>query len=194
MTNATVTGVAAWAHISKPSKESTIEYKGRKSTIPSRYSIDVFLSDDSAAKLKKAGFAVKNAKADVSGIPNSAGKPFLQVKKPAEYKSGDATQPPICVDSQLDEYKGLIGNGSKVVVKFKAVEYEIMGREGISARLEAVQVTELVSYSASGGTEGFEKVKGGFKASDAPVVEEEAPTPPVGLDAIAEAKPQDLEF
>lgn len=193
MTAITITGVAAWSHISKPSKEQNIEVKGHKKTIPSKYSIDVFLSADDANKLNKKGFNVKKAKKEVPGIENAIGKPYLQVKKPAVYKSGDATKPPVCVDTSLNPYTGLIGNGSQVNVKVDPFEYEIMGREGIAARLLGVQVVDLVEHKSSGAATGGFDVVEGFKAESVSTPTEKESSSPDTLDTLA-ATVDDLEF
>lgn len=159
-----VTGIATWAHIQAPSKELTFEKKGKKTTIPSRYSIDVILSKEDAKELHSKGYNVKKVKNEIPGLPDSVGQPFINIKKAATYKDGAPVKPPKCVDAKKRDFTGLIGNGSTVNVIFDEVPYELMGKEGISCRLKAVQVLKLVSIERDGldeldEEEGFEAPK-----------------------------------
>jgi len=91
------------------------------------------------------------------------------VKRKVRRKGGGVNRPPSLVDSDLKPmFNTLIGNGSKVNVRFDTYDWEFGGKAGTGADLVGVQVTELVPYgtnSAASDT-GFEAVSGGYSSSD----------------------------
>lgn len=150
-----LTGIAVWAHTSKPKAARTHEGK----TYPAIYAIDIFIEQKEARKMKKEGFNVKKVTQDIKGIEGAIGKYTLTIKKNAYYE-GNPNKPPIVVDSQLKPYTGLIGNGSKVSVVFAAKEWTGFGTTGIAAGLRKIQVIDLVEYDADEDLEEFGEVEG----------------------------------
>lgn len=155
-----LTGIASWAFLTKP-KAST---KFKNGIIPSMYTVNLMLDVKTAKKLKAEGFNVKKNTVEIPGIENAVGKPYLQIKKGAEYE-GKPTKPPEVFDSKLQPFTGLIGNGSKISVIFAAREWESMGQTGTAASLRKVQVLELVEYGSDEDLESFEEEDGGFVTS-----------------------------
>lgn len=135
------TGTAMWAFTKNP--DSKFEPCWR---------INVLLSDEEANKLKELGLKIKR---------NDDGIFEFRLKRNVERKKGTGkNDPPKVVDAQLNPFDGLIGNGSKVNVKFGLYSWEFKGKKGISADLQAVQVLDLVPYvSSESEEEEFEVVE-----------------------------------
>ena len=53
----------------------------------------------------------------------------------------------------------MIGNGSDINVLYSTYDWEFKGRQGTSADLKSIQVTNLIPFS-SGTEEEFEEVEG----------------------------------
>lgn len=151
-----LTGIAAWAFLTKPKPAS--KYKGKP--IPASYAVNLLLDVQTAKKLHKEGFNVKKVKEEIPGIPDAEGQYYLTIKKPADHK-GTPTTPPEIVDAQLNPFSGLIGNGSKITVVFAAKEWEMeLGQTvatGIAAKLRKVQVLDLVEYGGKEEEEDLEE-------------------------------------
>ena len=150
---AVISGTAFWASIAHPN--TTFDEDGV-------WTIDVGMLDTSSKKLVKSlGLSLKD-KGDDRGE-------FVTVKRKVRRKGGGVNRPPSLVDSDLKPmFNTLIGNGSKVNVRFDTYDWEFGGKAGTGADLVGVQVTELVPYgtnSAASDT-GFEAVSGGYSSSD----------------------------
>lgn len=183
-----LTGIAAWAFLTKP-KPAT---KTKKGIIDSMYTVNLILDVKTAKKLKADGFNIKRIQKEVPGIDNAVGKPFIQIKKPAEY-DGTPTTPPEVVDSQLKPFTGLIGNGSKISVVFAAKEWEGFGTTGIAAKLRKAQILDLVSYIEDEDLEEFE-VTQGFVSEDAVAISATAEVKEVADDGDIFDGDDDLDF
>lgn len=150
-----VSGISAYAFLREPSKEKKLD----NGIIPSQYSINLILDIKTAKLLKAEGLNVKKVKKEIPGIEGAVGKHFLMIKKAATYKD-IPTSPIDVVDSELQPFKGLVGNGSKVNVVFAAKEWEAFGTSGVAAKLRKVQIIDLVEYSPKEDLEEFEKEDG----------------------------------
>lgn len=145
-------GICAWAHVQKSCGERTVEIKegprkGKTFTSKDEYRLDLFIEPKIAKQLKEKGYRVKVAKKEVSGIPDSAGKPFIKINKPPKDKNGNPLPKPQVFDIHGDELTCLIGNGSKVEVQYQEYEYVgFTGEVAISCRLEKIMVIDLVSF------------------------------------------------
>ena len=108
--------------------------------------------------IKKDGLSIKN-KGDERGD-------FITIKRKVRRKDGSLNRAPDLVDGQKRTMTNtLIGNGSKVNVHYTTYEWEFKGRQGVSADLRAVQVTELVPYNTE-ADEAFDVVDGGFVSEE----------------------------
>jgi len=115
------------------------------------WSIDVTLDDANKAIVENHGLTVKNKDDDRGN--------FVTIKRKVMKKDGSKRPAPSVLDSQNNSWDGkLVGNGSKVNVKFLPYEWQYAGKAGTSADLLAVQVTDLVEYNK----EDFEAVDGGY--------------------------------
>lgn len=152
-----VSGVAAWPFVTRP--------RAARDNMPAVYTLDLLLDIETAKKLKGLGLKIDKVKEDIPGIEDSKGKPFLRLKRKVKLADGTELGPPEVVDAAVKPYSGIVGNGSKVNVIFKAREWKSPLGSGVSADLYKVQITELVEYkgSSEAGVESFEAVGEGIK-------------------------------
>lgn len=151
-----LTGIAIWAYLTRPKPES--KYKSK--IIPACYTLDLIIDMKIAKKLKAEGYNIKKIKeTDNEAMQDYIGKPFINIKKRAEYEGKDLA-PPELVDSKKKPFNGIVGNGSKVNVVFAAKEWEDdrdNNKIKIAAKLRKVQVLDLVSHES---LEEFEEEEG----------------------------------
>jgi hypothetical protein len=137
------------------------------------WSIDVSnLTKETRDELKKLGLskAIKNKDDD---------REFFITLRRNEIQADKSTRndPPEAVDSQNNSFKGAIGNGSDVKVRFRTYDYsgtndEGQSFEGTSAELLKIQVIDLVPYETDekedfeSMEDDFEVVDGGFVATE----------------------------
>ena len=138
-----VEGTAYWAAVVAPN-----------TTFEPQWKIDVALD---AAGIEQVngieGVVIKN-KDDERGD-------FISLKRNVEDRSGNKKPAPKVIDSQNNAWDDkLIGNGSKVCVKFHTYPYNYRGKSGISAELDAVQVIDLVEYNSADS--GFQARENGY--------------------------------
>lgn len=92
-------------------------------------------------------------------------RPFFKSKK----DGSKITQRPKVLDAQLKPMGELIGKGSDVKVNFKVVPYNTPMAMGLTLRLVAVQVINLVSVNDGGSEDhGFAVVEEGFSSTQEP--------------------------
>lgn len=177
----TPTGNALWAKVTEPQSNkfnptpmysmslifTPEEAEGFKSQMQDL--LDSFY-DETFAEIKP-GKQKTLAKADLfrdaeDKDGNLTGNLELRTKQFAKDFKGNEQRMPIVDSSGKDITDGcpLVGNGSRVRAKvFPKVYYMASTNTcGISFRLNAVQILELVEYGNSGG--GFEAVEGGYVA------------------------------
>jgi len=120
-------GEAKWAKVREPDPK----YKN--------YSIDLKLEGESLDLFDKFGLQLKVRK-------DENGDPWVTFRRPVEkLVKGELVQyspPAVFLGDEIYPAPGLIGNGSKVVVK--VIVYDT--KKGRGHRLEAVKVTDLVAY------------------------------------------------
>jgi len=126
--NYTVSGTAYWPSLTTPNVKYEPAWK-----------IDVGnLEAGTIKSLKEIGLKL-NKKDD----PNDTRGTYLSLKRKVMRANGEKRFPPKVVDSQNNPWNGsLIGNGSKVNVKFHVYK----NTYGTFAELDSVQVVELVEY------------------------------------------------
>ena len=157
------------------------------------FSVNLRLSAEDGAKLvekleaKLDGFhaeevkrlrkpSVKKANLPYTEVHDDDGNPTgefdfkFKLKHNVTTRTGKSwTQRPKLIDSQLKGFTGpVIGGGSKLVIQFAPQTYytPTMGC-GITLRLNAVQVVELVEYQSNGAAGfGFTAKEDGYKAPE----------------------------
>ena len=104
-------------------------------------------------------------------IPNTW---VFKAAKPGGYKDKDGNvqnlPAPVVVDANVKVVKGVrIGSGSRVKVSVELRPYVMPATEkyGVSARLNGVQIIELVEYSGGGDPNSMFSKEEGFTADDA---------------------------
>jgi|TARA_R110000787_G_scaffold89609_4_gene189567 hypothetical protein len=153
-----LSGVAYWASVINPNTK-----------FDPKWQIDVCLSDkDAEYAEKKIGLIVKTGKDD-----NDERGKFVTIKRNCVSGKGNDIPPPVIVDSQNQPWDGsLIGNGSKVNVKFKTYDWNYAGKSGIGTDLQKVQVVDLVEYDDG---DDFEAVDGGYTVPQKDMLDDEIP-------------------
>tara|TARA_R100000008_G_C3563913_1_gene157943 strand:+ start:442 stop:873 length:432 start_codon:yes stop_codon:yes gene_type:complete len=137
-------GIANWASITTPN--TRFEHK---------YCIDVVLDDATAQELRSQGYNIKD-KDD---------GPTITVSRKVNGPNGMVRKPPTLMDAQKQTLDCLVGNGSKVKVQARPWEITRNGQDFKGLELQAVQVIDLVSYSAGDGDE-FDVIEGDEKEVD----------------------------
>lgn len=147
-----VTGKAAWSYLTKPKPAGSFDGV----PIPSMYTLNVIMDKAEAQRLMKEskeiqepGLNIKKVEKDIPGIENAIGMYSLQIKKYAQYEGTDLPAPHL-VDSQKNAIDVIVGNGSTVNVLFAAKGYKKGANKGVTAKLRAVQVIDLVEYEPDG--------------------------------------------
>jgi hypothetical protein len=127
-----ISGEAHWASLINPNTKFEPSWQ-----------IDVTVDEDTKEELEALGLDVKH-KEEYGD--------YIKLKRKCVTRKGDERDAPTIVDSKRNPWNGaLIGNGSKVNVKFHAFDYNYNGKTGVSAELDSVQVVELVSYGEDFG-------------------------------------------
>jgi hypothetical protein len=145
-----ITGKAYWASITTPNKTFDID---------GVWTLDVCNLDKKNIEMVKAdGLTIKN-KGDDRGD-------FVTIKRKVKRKDGNENLAPIVVDAQKRPLiNTLVGNGSVVKVLYSTYDWEFKGRNGTSADLRSVMITDLVPYEA-GPKEDFDVVKDGYTSNE----------------------------
>jgi len=101
---------------------------------------------------------------------NLTGNLVIKTKQYGKSMKGDVMPMPISDASGkvIPDFKTLVANGSKVRAKVYPKPYHMASTNsvGISLRLNAVQIVELIPYEQAGG--GFGSVDGGYTAPEQP--------------------------
>ncbi len=127
---------------------------------------DLFKEINGKAKVARDGIPYKEEVDWDTKEPT--GLVTIKFKRKETSNKGNIIPPPLVIDSQRNPWPAdtLIGNGSKVKIKFSAYGWDAVtgaGR-GLSLWLEALQVIDLVPYEARDMAEGFDDVEGGYVA------------------------------
>jgi hypothetical protein len=118
------------------------------------FSIDIECDAQTLADLQEQGLSSKKKLKETDD-----GRTFLTFKRPTMSKQGKELSPVAVVGPDLMPVSELIGNESLVKVKVDLIPYSNKFGTGHVARLVAVQVLDLVAYSAQSSTlEGFTAV------------------------------------
>ena len=128
-----IEGTAMWASIKSPNTK-----------YEPKYTIDLVVDNKTAQDLDKQGFSVKFDKPE---------GPTINIKRKVNGPSGMIRKAPKLIDKNKQEMDCAVGNGSKVRVQANPWEVEMNGNNYKGLELQAVQVVELVQYSAGDGDE-----------------------------------------
>ena len=110
-----------------------------------RWEIEAELDSEQAAFFADKGCRIKE----------DDGVSLLRFKRNVGGKRKDGTtyqlDPPTVVDAAKQPLTGQVGNGSLVNIAYELNNWTVAGNSGVSARLNAVQVLELVEFNGGGG-------------------------------------------
>lgn len=131
----TLDGIAYWAHIQSPDMHTTKRFNA-----PLAYHITLGLDEENAEKARSYGLTVKEP---TEYVPY----PHVKIKRNVKDTNNPSASKPDVVDSMQRSVPTdiLVGNGSKVRVKFATFWYDF-GKGGVGAALLKVQVLDLVKY------------------------------------------------
>jgi hypothetical protein len=124
-----VDGVAYWASVTSPN-----------TTYEPVYTINLVVDEETADKFRSAGHTVKDKEEG----------PTIVFKRKVHGPNGMIRNAPKLIDRFKHEMDCQIGNGSTVRVQYKEWESNRQGKLWKGLDLQAVQVVDLVSYSARG--------------------------------------------
>lgn len=139
------------------------------------YKVDVVVDRETKTKLEGLGLkplpAPKKSEKDYNDYDKlkSDGLVF-RFKRKAVFSDNTVNKPPLVVDASTKPMTDIIGNGSKVKVRFSLFNYTNHGG-GTTAILKAIQVLDLVEYVPVGSSEGGFQVEEGFVSKTKVVVE-----------------------
>ena len=134
------TGIAMWAYTKQPDTKFDPCWR-----------VTLLLSDDEAKKLKAAGLKIKRNDDDVYEYKFKRNV----AKKKGKVVVGE-NPPPRVVDAAKQTFNGIIGNGSIVNVQFAPYSWDYLGKKGLSADLQAIQIIDLVPYGGGGDSDSDE--------------------------------------
>lgn len=110
---------------------------------PAFYEVNLAVSDEVFDQFKSRGYQSCFA----AGERTYTLDPVIAFKKFAYHKDGSPNAAPALVDSEGKEIDINIGNGSKIKVQWKHIEYKGKGSEKIKrAELVAAQIIEIVEW------------------------------------------------
>mgnify|MGYP005815573627 CR=1 FL=1 len=114
---------------------------------PAFYEVSLAVSDETFDQFKSRGYVSCHA----AGERNFTPDPVIVFKKFAFNKNGTANVHPRLVDADGNDLDVNVGNGSKINIQWKHVEYKGKGKDVVKrAELVAAQVVELVEYNSDG--------------------------------------------
>lgn len=177
-------GIAKYPYLTKPDTQYNPEGDFKVSIILEgqdaqdlKQKIDAALADHVANVQREKGEEVSAAKPPYSVmIDRETGKPSGEIRfnfkqkavikytdKKTKQKKVISVQPPV-VDSLNQTIPNTVnvGSGSRIRVKAAIKPYKTPLGVGVSLRLLATQVRELIEYVPQGGATGFDTIEGGF--------------------------------
>ena len=88
---------------------------------------------------------------------------YVVIKQKVNNPKGGRFNAPVVVDAAKEPWDGRkIGNGSKVRVLYNPRPWTYAGKEGVTADLKKVMVTDLIPYADASGTDEFDVEEGGY--------------------------------
>ena len=127
-----------WAKVQEPAL--TFDEDGKE------YSLDLELSDNQIASLRKSGMSPKTKeKVDADGTK------YITFRKPTHSRQGKELVPLKIVDRNKKPFTELLGNGTVVNIVLCLLAYDGKFGKGVVIRPEAIQVVDHVEFSGGGG-------------------------------------------
>lgn len=128
--------------------------------------MEAYFIEQHGAKAKRSQYAFP------WGPDKEQGDAITVVKfKQAQFtdkNTGEAKPGPRIIDSQCNPWDGsIIGNGSKLLLKFQIYAWEGAAGCGLSLQPTAAQVVEFVPYERADDADAFAPVAGGYVAAAA---------------------------
>lgn len=145
----TVEGIAYWANITVPS-----------TTFEPVYQIELVIDDAVADDLEARGFPTINGSARTRDGGQKTSDHYegraVMVKRKVSRKDGTPNIKPKLYDSNGEQVDLTVGNGSRVLVKYRewAVDNTYGKFQGLD--LVKVKIIDLVEYSGGGGESDFD--------------------------------------
>lgn len=135
-------GEVQWASVQTP--------KENFAGTGTEYSIDVEATEQDVEKLLALGL---NKGLKQTGKPKqlartASGKTVLNFIRPTLKRNGQPTQPVTVVDENGNPTDSLVGNGSEALVQVTLFPYDNKFGQGMSARLDGLQILKLVPYKS----------------------------------------------
>jgi hypothetical protein len=124
-------GIAQWAKVFEHNKDVYLEEE--------RYAIDLVMNEEEAQKFKNTGSRLRPK---VSKNEDGEVQYTVKFRRDVTHRIPEFGGPPRVVDVENKDITDLIGNGSKVTIKYCVYDTKM----GKGTRLEAVRVDELVRY------------------------------------------------
>ena len=155
-------GIASWARVTTPDQKYNC------------WNITLEVSKEEAEKLKAVGLKVKVEEKDDALVRTWRCSRYQKKRG----KGGGTNPAPTVVDSQLNTFTGLIGNGSEVLVMHKPYSWNNEFGKGVGSDLQGVQIINLVEYvpeddgedvsvpDSASSDEGFSVIPTGFAVTD----------------------------
>lgn len=141
-----VKGIAYWAAVQQPNTRFTPVW-----------CVDLVFDDAVAKELTKLGLKPKKHEEGY----------VYKFKRNVRKSNGEENKKPVVRDINNNDFNGLIGNGSEVIVQFNPYEWENNFGKGISADFQGIQVLNLIPY---GGEDGDEFESESKQSDDEPVI------------------------
>lgn len=147
---------------------------------PDTWNLIAVLDDKQADAWKDTGMYPKFKRDRDHDLVLEDGLKTIKLSKTSTFGyKGKPKKPVIVVDTYGNPYHGLIGNGSICNIQCSVHNWKTASSEGSTASLEAVQILDLVEYTAEGGDDfkpNFEfKEQKEVKLSEVASEEEDVP-------------------
>ena len=130
------------------------------------YTLDVQLTDEKIAELGL------NPKTTIK-VDEEDGTKYVTFRKPTVSKQGNELVPVIVIGRDKQPFDGMLGNGTTANVRLDAYAYTSKKfGDGISYKLDIVQVVDLVEYSSDdlGGFDELDAAEGSGTDDDFDVI------------------------
>jgi len=121
---------------------------------PDSWNLIAVLDDKQADRWKEEGMFPKFKRNKDHDLVLEDGQRVIKLGKTATFGyKGAPKKPVIVVDTYGNNFSGLLGNGTVCNIQCSVHEWKTASSTGATASLEAIQVLELVEFTADGGEE-----------------------------------------
>lgn len=142
-----------------------------------QYSIDIEANEKDQDTLLGLGFDKafkKNKKGTL--VKTESGKTVFNFIRPEKRKDGELSQKPFVLDKDGNEFDGLVGNGSEILAQISLFPYNNSFGQGMSARLDGIQVLNLIAYESPTQTLADNEVFSGKKLTNTGSIQQKTTT------------------